>query len=108
MATARKPATVDPLLEELPPVPAEPMPESAADVKFKVRISTYVQNGALHYRWTIEDHTAKTHIDSYVGQGGTGFPYDWEAVKAAEQWIERCRVAIDLKLSQPDDYFVEL
>ena len=107
MAAARKPA-VDPLKEELPPVPEEPKPESAADLFFDVEISPYVVGGQHYYRWTILDHNAKAYAGDYVGHTEAQYLSSEQAEQQAAEYVNRVRAAVELKLNMPDSYRITL
>jgi hypothetical protein len=103
MATAKK--TVDPLVEELAPLPA---PTSAGDVQFGVKISPYIVNGIVMYQWEIVDQTHADHVDSYVGHSASGWATSVEAELAAEQYIQRIRETLSIKLSLREPYIITL
>lgn len=106
MAT-RKPAAVDPLVQELPPAP-EPKPESADDVFFDVQISPYVVGGKNYYRWTILEHNHTGYVGDYTGQGDAGFAEPEEAEANATEYVKRIRAAVNLKLNAPESYRITL
>lgn len=106
MATARK-TQVDPLVEELPPAP-EPRPQEASEVKFTVEISPYIVGGSTYFRWTVRDNTHKGYTGDYAGHSDSGYHSATDAEGGAEEYIERIRHAVDLKLAVPDSYTITL
>lgn len=106
MATARK-AAPDPLKEELPPA-AEPKPDNATDVKFEIQISPYVVGGKTYFRWTILDHNHKGYVGDYSAHSDSGYEHALDAEGGAEEYVDRIRHAVDLKLNAPESYRITL
>jgi hypothetical protein len=104
MATARK-TTVDPLAEELPD---EPKPVKASEVEFEVQILPYVVTGKVYYRWTILKNNKRGWVGDYAGHNDSGYESPEAAEDAASVYVERIRVALDLKLNVPDAYTITL
>src|SRR5688572_22694839 len=106
MATPRK-AAVDPLKEELPPAP-EPKPSKAEEVYFDVQIAPYVVSGKHYFRWTVIDHNHKGYVGDYSGHNESGFINPSEAEESAQEYVDRIRAAVELKLNAPDSYVITL
>lgn len=106
MATTRK-AAVDPLVEELPPV-QESKPTDALDVKFEVEISPYVVSGKTYFRWEIVSHNHVIYVGDYSGHRDSGYEHALDAEAGAEEYINRIRHAVELKLNVPDSYRITL
>lgn len=90
-------------------MPFERKPETAAEIRFKVRIFPVIFQGHYYWRWTLVDHSAKPYIgdftkivdpDNYGTQVG--------AEEAAKRQIENIRHVSGLKLNQPSEYLIEL
>jgi hypothetical protein len=107
MATTRKAATTDPLMDELPDHP-DLAPKAAADVTFDISIEPYIVSGEWWYRWNIENHSHQNHVQSYVGAGNGGLKTAEDAEADAKRFVERIRHTIQMKLSAPGAYKITL
>lgn len=109
MVTTRK-AAVDPLVEELPPE-QESKPITADDVRFEIEIMPYVAAGSTYFRWILVNHNAKGFVGDYSGHMSlpdARLRSTDEAENDAQDYVERIRHAVDLKLNQPDSYRITL
>jgi hypothetical protein len=107
MATPRKKAETDPLVEELPPAP-EAKPTKADEVQFDVQISPYVVGGKHFFRWEILDHNHKGYVGDYSGHRESGFEDTESAESNVREYVSRVRQAVELKLSAPESYRITL
>lgn len=107
MATPRKAAATDPLLEELPEHP-DLAPKNAGEVTFQVSIEPYIVAGEFWYRWRITDHTHQNHVGSYVEAGNAGLKSSEEAEDDAKRFVDRIRHTVELKLNAPESYKITL
>lgn len=107
MATPRKVAATDPLLDELPEHPDLP-PKAATDVTFKVSIEPYIVAGEFWYRWRITDHTHQNHVGSYLEAGNSSFKTATDAEEDAQRFVERIRHTVEMKINAPGSYTINL
>jgi hypothetical protein len=64
--------------------------------------------GKVYYRWTILKNNKRGWVGDYAGHNDSGFESPEAAEDGASVYVERIRVALDLKLNVPDAYTITL